>query len=370
MSALTNDLAASGVGEYLPTRLSMLGAELFGNYFLRAALRIGAMKTTQNREAIRSERGKVLRDEAVARGYGFESLALFGKNVDIFRVTIQGKTFFVQGVPKPVPQEWDYWLDDKTIVKERLIAHEVPVSRGARVRTWSEAVRLFETLDKPLIVKPRLGSRGRHTTTSVKTLSDLRTGFERAKQLCYWVIIEEHLVGSVYRATFVDGVLEGVLAGEPPRVRGDGTSTISELVMTKNNVRNSHVSEIILDPVHEEFLARNGLSLNSVPKLDKSVDLLEKIGVSYGGNSIEVTDITNEDIKRELKRASDVLSDPLIGLDFIIPDISASPYTQKWGIIECNGCPFINLHHDPVEGTPRNVAAKVWDYVERNLDKF
>jgi D-alanine-D-alanine ligase-like ATP-grasp enzyme len=225
-------------------------------------------------------------------------------------------------------------------------------------------------LEKPLIVKPRLGSLGRHTTTSIQTLADLCVGFFRAKKLCYWVIVEEHLVGSVYRATFVDGVLEGVLAGEPPRVVGDGISAISELVALKNKLKNPKISEIVLEQVHGEFLARKGLSTKSIPKEGEVVDLLEKIGVSYGGNSIEVTEITHADIKKELTRAWDTLADPLIGLDFIIPDITASPYSQKWGIIECNGCPFINLHHDPVEGTPRNVAGKVWDYVERNLDKF
>jgi hypothetical protein len=29
--------------------------------------------------------------------------------------------------------------------------------------------------------------------------------------------------------------------------------------------------------------------------------------------------------------------------------------------LEANSLPFINLHHDPLLGTPRNVAGMVWD---------
>jgi D-alanine-D-alanine ligase-like ATP-grasp enzyme len=53
----------------------------------------------------------------------------------------------------------------------------------------------------------------------------------------------------------------------------------------------------------------------------------------------------------------------LLGFDFIVPDVTKSPDEQKFGIIECNAVPFINLHHSPLIGEPQNVAGALWDYI-------
>jgi D-alanine-D-alanine ligase-like ATP-grasp enzyme len=60
-----------------------------------------------------------------------------------------------------------------------------------------------------------------------------------------------------------------------------------------------------------------------------------------------------------------VVNDPVLGFDFITEDISSDPKNTRWGIIECNAVPFINLHHDPLEGEPINVAGKLWDYIAK-----
>ncbi len=66
-----------------------------------------------------------------------------------------------------------------------------------------------------------------------------------------------------------------------------------------------------------------------------------------------------------LEKAARVVDDPVLGFDFISLDITRDPDTVRWGIIECNAMPFINLHHDPLEGKPVNVAGLLWDYVLR-----
>ena len=92
-----------------------------------------------------------------------------------------------------------------------------------------------------------------------------------------------------------------------------------------------------------------------------TIDLIEKIGLSYGGLSREDTPYVHPKLRAELERASVVVDDPIHGFDFISPDISADPDSVRWGIIECNSVPFINLHHDPLVGTPVNVAGILFD---------
>lgn len=92
--------------------------------------------------------------------------------------------------------------------------------------------------------------------------------------------------------------------------------------------------------------------------------LNEKIGVSYGGGSAEEYDICHPDNHALFEKAAKVFDDTIIGFDFMIPDISKSWKEQRCGFLEANSVPFINLHHHPLKGKPRNIAAKVWDLVK------
>lgn len=343
---------------------------LNGLFGLLRVLRIATLSADSSSAV--SSRGQVLWEEADRRGIPFSGIRIFGKQTDAYSAVVGGRRLYFVAIPRPAYSESasEWWLDDKALLKEKLARAGVPVPRGGSFSRWRDIERAFGTLEKPVIVKPRVGSRGRHTTTHIYTKDELNRAFRIAKQLCHWVVMEEHLAGSVYRGTTIDGKLSGVLAGDPPRVVGDGVHTIYELVPIKNALRHAKVSPVVLDERHRAFLARTGRSFETVPSMGEVVDLLEKIGVSYGGHSAEVTAIAHPRIKEALERAAAVVDDPIIGFDFIIADITAHPDAQKWGIIEANSTPFINLHHDPVEGEPVNVAARVWDFVEKNIDRF
>jgi glutathione synthase/RimK-type ligase-like ATP-grasp enzyme len=60
-----------------------------------------------------------------------------------------------------------------------------------------------------------------------------------------------------------------------------------------------------------------------------------------------------------------ILHAPIVGIDFIIEDISRSWEEQEGcGVIECNGKPFFDNHHLPFEGKPQNIAEAIWDLWE------
>ncbi len=355
---------------------SVVGAAAL--YFIRQCFlvlvsigeRVGGMRFVPVTLPLDSMRGQVLAKEALARGYRFEVLMTGTRVHDTYRVTIPGKRPHIfTGVPRVglVEQVSSAWLDDKWLVKQRLAAAGVPVSRGAVVYRYKTALAAFHQLQKPVIVKPRFGSRGRHSTTMIKDDATLKAAFTSAQQLCWPVIIEEHLYGGVYRATCVDGKLVGVLAGYPPRITGDGVSTISALIEQKNATRPARVAAVTVTDKHRAFLANQGYTETSVLPSGETVDLSEKIGLSYGGSSRELIGETHEKLVAYLERAAKAVNDPIHGFDFITPDVTAHPDTVRWGIIECNSVPFINLHHDPLEGEPVNAAGAVFDYLERHL---
>lgn len=332
----------------------------------------GLLKINTDQTKTVNQRGKVLWEEANRRGIAMHNFLLRGKPVDLYGATIHGRTIYFNGLPRPLrtPNNSEWWLDDKAIFKEKLQAAGLPVARGGVFSTFEPLLAKFKELEKPVIIKPRLGSRGRHTTTHITTERQLQKAFITAKQLCYWVILEEHLVGSVYRGTMIGSKLAGVLRGDPPRITGDGTHTIQELVVIKNQHKHPEVKDVLINEEHIHFLGRLGLSVDNILPAGNTVDLLEKIGVNYGGCAAEVTEFTHPQTIKILEQAAAVVGDPIMGLDFIIEHISEDPDKQKWGIIECNGLPFLNLHYDPIEGKTNNVAKPFWDYVEQHIDQF
>ena len=352
------------------------GRMLFGftNYMLKGSLwvfvKIRIIRFDPDHSCIISDRGGVIAEEAHARGWKMETARVFGKVTDAYRITFpDGKKFFFSGLPR-VGNHADVlsgWIDDKALLKKRLSVENVPVSRGESFTDFLYAEHFFHTLRKPVIVKPRLGSRGRHTNTHLVNADDFKKAFHIAKQLGRSVVVEEHLVGSVYRATVIDGVLGGVLAGDPPRITGDGEHAISELIEIKNNTRDARMGEVKITEGLIHFLKKQKYTLDTILSKGAVIDLSEKIGLSYGGNSREVTPEVHPKLHTELERAAKIVGDPLLGFDFITTDVSADPDTVRWGIIECNSVPFINLHHDPLVGEPINIAGMVLDYLEREF---
>lgn len=353
-----------------------LATSLFGRFFnwltdlvlygmLHTFRLVGLVRFYADRKKCTIARASVLWEDAERRGIAMEGAEFMGRPIDFYRAKVRGKTLYFNGLPRPkmTDNRALVWMDDKAILKTRLLEAGLPTPQGGGFSDFEKARAFFSTASKPVIVKPRLGSRGRHTTTFIYTEDQLREAFTIAKQLCHWVVVEEHLVGSVYRATMINGRLRGVLGGDPPRVTGDSVKTIAELVTAKNTLKVPPVKDIPITSVTLDFLARRGYTLETVLPAGVTIDMTEKIGVSYGGSSYEITDETHPAIKETLEAAAKVVGDPLLGFDFIIADVAKDPVGQKWGIIECNGVPFINLHHMPLIGKTNNVAQYVWDMI-------
>lgn len=93
-------------------------------------------------------------------------------------------------------------------------------------------------------------------------------------------------------------------------------------------------------------------------KKDEVITLGQKTSRAVGGGITDMTDVIHPDNREMLEKVAEVLNDPLIGVDFIMNDVSISWREQpKCGVIECNSAPFIDLHHYPLVGKPHNVAS-------------
>jgi len=353
MSKMIPESTFDGMGLYLTKTLTFL--------------KLG--KITYEPKETDSGRALVLWQEAIKRGINMYEFHLFGIGNDIFVSEYKGDRRFFDVLPRP--KDYDpkglEWMDDKGKMKEHFKKEGIPIAKGAVVHLVSNALKTFRSLEKPVITKPNLGSRSRHTKTHLSTEVEFIKAFKLARQLSPFVMIEEELSGYVFRGTLIGGKLIAVLRREPAYVIGDGIHSVTDLieVENKNPLRLGPIfHQLKLEDEAMKELSHWNKNPNSIPKKDEIITLGQKTSRAVGGGITDMTEFIHPDNILMLEKVSSVLNDPLIGVDFIMDDVSISWRDQpRCGVIECNSAPFIDLHHFPLVGKPRNVASSLWDIV-------
>lgn len=313
-------------------------------------------------------------EEAKRRGIAMKEFHL-GPVSDAFVATYKNptsavsKTIVFDGLPRPGLEESPAlkWMDNKGIMKKKFLSVGLPVASGGVAFTKRGALEIFNRITKPVIVKPNLGSRSRHTTIHIITPEEMLNAFKKAKKLSPLVMVEEELRGFLFRGTIIGGKLAGVIKRDQPEVTGDGIHTVRELLDEENKRperKGPIFHKITIDKEANEELERQKIKMEDVPSSGRIVTFSEKTSRGSGGTTTEVTDIIHPDNVAMLERVGAFLNDPLIGVDFIMEDITKSwREEQHCGIIECNSLPFIDLHHYPLFGKPQNIAGKLWDLI-------
>ncbi|HEY0086433.1 MAG TPA: cyanophycin synthetase [Allosphingosinicella sp.] len=307
---------------------------------------------------------KSLVDEATRRGIPVmrldnQSLIQLGHGrfAKRIRASITGQTSFVA----------TELASDKNMTKKLLDESGVPVPRGVVVRDADEAVRAAKRLGYPLVVKPLDGNHGRGVTIGITSDDQLRFGFAAAQAQAKTkdVIVEQFFPGNDHRILVVGGKMIAVAERIPAQVRGDGVSTIRQLVEEVNkdprrgNGHENVMTRIKIDALVEEYLGRSGLTPDSIPEAELVVPLRATANLSTGGTAVDRTNEIHPDNADIARRAALVIGLDVCGVDFVCPDISRSVRETGGGVIELNAAPGLRMHIEPSEGAPRDVAKPI-----------
>ena len=332
---------------------------------------LGLARFSDDRTKAASGRSELIWEEAARRGIRMQQIVMFGKYLEQYRMKLGGRWFYFQSSPVPywLPQKGYNWIDDKFKLAKRLEKAGIAAPKAAHVSNWRGAQKAFAKMQKPVIIKPQSGSRGRHTTTNINTIDELRYAYDLGRQIAPSLVVEEHLFGSVYRATVIDGKLAGFFRADPPQVAGDGTHTVRELIDIKNKSRHEKVQDIQVTDDTLAFIGRKGFTLDSIIPQGLVLDLTAKTGRFLGGYTKEMLPEVHPKMREIFKKAGETVQASIVGFDLIIPDPKADPDTQKWGIIEANSLPFIDLHFFALEGTPVDLSKNIWDLWEAKFKK-
>ncbi len=223
-------------------------------------------------------------------------------------------------------------------------------------------------LGRPVVTKPLDGNHGRGVSTSLQGEEAVREGFERAvaqTKRSRRVIVEEMLPGRDHRILVVGGRVVAVAEREAAAVVGDGMRSVAALIEDTNkdprrgDGHETVMTRIVIDDQVRGRLARDGLSLDSVPKAGQTVWLRDTANLSTGGSAIDRTDEIHPDNAAIAEQAAAAIGLDVAGIDFISPDIAKSVRETGGGIVEVNAAPGLRMHLQPARGRARHVARPI-----------
>ncbi len=324
---------------------------------------IGIAKFKDDIEKAETGRSKLIWEEARRRGLEMRQLYVLGKPIEFYRAKINGEIFYYPSLPIPpeLPQSGYRWIDDKFKLSQILLKAKIPAPKSEKFKTWEGAKKAFNAMQKPVIVKPQNGSRGRHTTTNINTEAELKNAYDIGREIAISLVMQEHLFGSVYRATVINGDLVGFFRADPPQVTGNGHDSIERLIEEKNKNHTERISDIKINEDLNNFIDRQGYKLKDILPEGTTINLSAKTGRMYGGYTEEMLPKVHPKMHPLFKKAWEQIDAPIAGFDLIIEDPTKDPETQRFGIIECNSLPFIDLHYFALEGPKINLAKNIWD---------
>ena len=231
-----------------------------------------------------------------------------------------------------------------------------------------EAYRFAEKCGVESVVKPADGYGGKGVTTHIRSERELRQAAILASLYSKNLLIEEQVAGECYRVLVFRGEAIHCVGRRGPRVRGDGKSTIRELIRQFDTSRirdDGKSASLDIDRDCTFTLGYQGLRLDSVPKYGQEV-LVKSIN-DPRRKQVEVRTVYNEDatdlvcdsIKSDAIRAASLVGSEFAGVDVITTDPTVPLEASGGAINEVNTTPALHHHYQSISEEYPGIALHI-----------
>lgn len=258
--------------------------------------------------------------------------------------------------------------NDKQATKLTLQANNVPTPNGQKFNsaTKAEALEYFKAQDRPVVVKPNGGTRGRGVSLNIKDTETFEKAWSKAADSGYGdeIVIEEYFAGFDIRVLVIGGRVRVACSRLNAFVVGDGKHTVQELVDLELQRRLADAylksTEINID---EDWLAESPWTLEQVPEHGEVVVLNPISSIGGGGFTLNVIDkISRQHIAVAERAARAFPGTGTVGVDIFTSSLQPDADIT---VLEINTQPFFDIHHYVSYGEPVNAASYIVDQIER-----
>jgi cyanophycin synthetase len=331
-------------------------------------------------EANMNIRNLVFFREGQKRGLDIYATKLAGRTRygNDIKFRYHGRNHYYEAIPLTM-RGTSLEVDDKARVKKLLRENDIPVSEGRTFISKRSGMAYGRQLGFPLVVKPRTGSLAQHVMVYLNSEDELSQAIDIVKLYQPSFIVEKFLEGGMHRGTVIDQQHVFIVLRDRANVVGDGAHTIRQLMELKNADprraeafdASASLHKMPFDEITEAHLASEGLNFESIPVAGQRVDIYGpgKLLPDRGNDIINLTRQAHPDNVELFRRVAALLDIDLVGIDFVVPDITRSYKEQVSGMLEANSIPYVDMHTNPSIGQSEPIVELIWDLALGDLER-
>ncbi len=312
---------------------------------------------------------QLLMRNAVLRGI---NVNIMDRSENFIRLSSEGKTEYVMQATRTSLDNYASVLlmENKVMTKKVLQSAEINTPQGQEFSNDEIARKSFDFYcNQAVVIKPKSTNFGLGISI-LKNNAD-KEMYHRAIAMAFehdnTILVEKFISGKEYRMFIINDELVGILHRVPANVKGDGQSSIAQLIdeKNKNPMRGkgykTPLEKISKGEAESMFLETQKLRFDSIPANGETIYLRENSNISTGGDSIDYTDDVHSSYKQLAVNAAKALDVKVTGLDMMINDITQPASKDNYSIIEMNFNPAIHIHCHPFVGRNRQLNVKMLD---------
>ncbi|MGB0749735.1 MAG: N-acetylglutaminylglutamine synthetase [Magnetospiraceae bacterium] len=234
--------------------------------------------------------------------------------------------------------------DDKSVTRRILHKEGIRVPEQA-VASDPDTIAAFLDRHRRVVVKPARGEQGRGIKVDVSDPQELEIAIEEARAFSNTVLLEEFVRGDDLRIVVIDNAVVAAAVRRPAQVKGDGQTPIRDLIEQQSKRRQAATqgeSKIPLDSECERCVRLAGYEMGDILPDGIKIRVRKTANLHTGGTIHDVTDRLHPVLARAAVKAAMALEIPVVGMDFMVPDVEGSDYV----VIEANERPGL-ANHEP-----------------------
>jgi len=233
---------------------------------------------------------------------------------------------------------------NKKVTWELLRQARIHVPEQTLAGDPNENEKFLETHRK-LVIKPLEGEQGKGVYVNIDNTDDMNAAIADARKYSDKVLLEEFIEGHDLRIIVINYKFVAAAIRKPAQITGNGQDNIETLIEKQSRRRSAATkgeSRIPMDELTLRCVERTGYSMKDVLPYGETLRVRGTANLHTGGTIHDVTEKLSEDLCQISERAARALDIPVVGLDFITPDVTGNEYV----IIEGNERPGL-ANHEP-----------------------
>ncbi len=257
----------------------------------------------------------------------------------------------------------------KNLTNLILKKESLPVPEQEILHSERDALLFWEKY-KNIVIKPLQALGGKGVSILPHTEEEIVSAYKNAllnskSKGPNKVLGEQFISGKHYRLLVLGDKVIGAVQRTPASVKGDGKSSIEQLIRKENEFREQRLlMPIPIDDQTHKKLALSELTIKSIPTENEVIETRLHANMTAGGTTTEYSERIHPYYKKLAVDAVKAIGLEFGGVDLIALDIKDP--AKPCAINEINFNPGLRLHYKPSKGKIVKVAIPIMEYISKN----